>query len=191
MTTGNTGSSTNGSTTIRATTLLKSDFCVLPQMNTLKENIINSKNKIATFDDEIRNIKADITTQQQVAQQAKADNDMKLNFNNSIQLLRETDFSKVISVVITQQEFNEAIAKLLELQTKLNGTNIDAAEQQRKLEESQAKLAAKQAEHQTETDLLTSYRLQLKVSIDRQRQELAELEALLDNTEQQQQPAGN
>lgn len=174
---------TNGScdTTIRATATMKSDFCRLPQMQTLKENIINSNNKITAFNNEINNLETEITTQRNVTNQAKADNDAKLNFNNSIQLLAQTDFSKIISVVVNQQEFEDAMVKIRELQNRLNATNINSEEQEKKLADLQTKLNNKKAALNTEAELLASYKLQLKVNIDRQRQELNEMEALLND----------
>lgn len=159
--------------------MVKSDFSGLPQMNTLKENIVKSTATVNSFDDEIRNTESSILTQRTISSQAVGDNETKSGFNSAVAILETTNLAKIVSVVVTQEELQQALAPLKQLQSKLNGTNIDANEQKQKLQTLETKLSEQRAKRQTEADLLLSYRLQLKVAIDKQRQELEAMEALL------------
>ena len=158
---------------------MKSENYIMLQMNTLSENIIKSKANIEALDANIRDTESSILTQHNVCEQAVKDNNAKTEFNNMVQGLIQWNPASLCSVMISNDELQQALAPIKALKEKINAQNVSAAEQNTKLETLNSKLRDFNSSRQQEVDLLTSYKLQLKVAIDKQKQELANLEALL------------
>lgn len=151
-------------------------------MNTLSENILKAKKSVDTLDELIRQTESSLITQKTVCEQAEKDNAAKRKFNDLVNELINWNPDLLCSVMIKNDELEAAFAPLKSLRDKINSQNVSYEEQKQKLETFESKIHDFTAQRQQDYDLLTSYKLQLKVEINKQKQELANLESLLNSS---------
>ena len=158
---------------------MKSDYFKQLQMQNLTESIVKSNNVIAQLEKKVEDLSKELSTQRTVCEQALVDNGAKSSFNDAISALEKFNPKDLISVSVSQQEVIDALAKLQELRTKINKTNISVDQQNAKLSKLVEQYNEEVKQLNNEKDLRTSFQLQLKVAIEKQKQEIASAEALL------------
>ena len=154
-------------------------------MNTLKETITKSNSIIAQLDEELRQVESSIITQETVYQQAVSDHEAKEEFYSHLAFFENFNTSRLSTVAIDINEIRQALTGLRGIQTQLKSINVYPSDQKKKLDDLKEKKEKLSHDLQNERDMNTSYKLQLRVVIEKQRQELLEMEQLLKESEQQ------